>query len=322
MKLVLLLLLVSPLSSMALENSSQADFSILEGGSRIILEGSDALEIPLSLSESADETHLFDRLPVYSANRSINGTFSPSHDGKGSRIGTKSKNTVCVSPFNLSEYLPGFSGSGFFAGIDCIETIVVETVVVETVVESNDSNVAIFEISKKPAGMYSLYVFDENNSTLLSKQPFLITEGEIVLKMDYIVASLEPFIRIKVNSTVFKNQSKFFATFMIPREDYDNVSLSLAENRTTGSSDLNLSLGSKSLQMYGSPRVSSELLMNLLPLLPTGSAVGLQESTQPGVDLILMTDQPWKKGQYVLICGVYSPEKGLVGIKQANVEVI
>lgn len=317
MKLVLLLLLVSPLSSMALENSSRADFSILEGGSRIILEGSDALEIPLSLSESSDETHLFDRLPVYSANRSINGTFSPPHDGKGSRIGTKSKNTVCVSPFNLSEYLAGFSESGFFAGIECIETIVVETVV-----ESNDSNEAIFEISKKPAGMYSLYVFDENNSTLLSKQPFLITEGEIVLKMDYIVASLEPFIRIKVNSTVFKNQSKFFATFMIPREDYDNVSLSLAENRTTGSSDLNLSLGSKSLQMYGSPRVSSELLMNLLPLLPTGSAVGLQESNQPGVELILMTDQPWKKGQYVLICGVYSPEKGLVGIKQANVEVI
>ena len=62
--------------------------------------------------------------------------------------------------------------------------------------------------------------------------------------------------------------------------------------------------------------------MNLLPLLPQGSAVGLQESTQPGVDLILMTDQPWEKGQYVLICGVYSPEKGLVGIKQANVEVI
>lgn len=302
---------------MALENSSRADFSILEGGSRIILEGGDALAIPLSLSESSDETHLFDRLPVYSANRSINGTFTPSHDGKGSRIGTKSKNTVCVSHFNLSEYLAGFSGSGFFAGIDCIETIVVETVV-----GSNDSNAAIFEISKKPAGMYALYIFDENNSTLLSKQPFLITEGEIVLKMDYIVASLEPFIRIKMNSTVFKNQSKFFATFMIPREDYDNVSLSLAENRTTGSSDLNLSLGSKSLQIYGSPRVSSDLLMNLLPLLPKGSAVGLQESTQPGVDLILMTDQPWEKGQYVLTCSIYSPIKGLIGIKQTNVEVI
>lgn len=317
-KLLLLLLLVFPISSMALDNSSRADFGIPDAGSRIVLEGSDALAIPLSITESADETHIFDRLPVYSANRSINGTFSPSYDGSSSSIGTQSKITVCVSPFNISEYLPGFPEGGHFAGIDCIETMVVETMV-----ESNDSNAAAnFEISKKPAGMYTLYVFDENNSTLLSKQPFLITEGDIVLKMEYIVASLEPFIRIKMNATAFENQSKFFAALMIPREDYDNVSLSLAENRTTGNSDLNLSLGLKSLQMYGSPRVSSGLLMNLLPLLPQGSAVGLQESTQPGVDLILMTDQPWKKGQYVITCSIYSPEKGLIGIKQTSVEVI
>jgi hypothetical protein len=316
-KLLLLLLLVFPFNSMALDDSSRADFGILERGNRINLEGSDALEIPLSLSESADETLLFDRIPVYSANRSINGTFLSSHDGKGSRIGAKSKIIACVSPFNISEYLAGFPEGGHFAGIDCIETIVVETVV-----ESNESNAANFKISKKPAGMYTLYVFDENKSILISKQPFLITEGEIVLKMDHIVASTEPFIRIKTNTTALKNQSKFFAALLIPREDYDNVSLSLAENRTTGGSDFNLSLGSKSLQMYGSPSISSELLMNLLPLLPQGSAVGLQESTQPGVDLILMTDQPWEKGQYVLTCSIYSPARGLIGIKQTNVEVI
>jgi hypothetical protein len=317
LKLVLLLLLVFPISSMALDNSSPADFGIPERGCSINLEEGDALAIPLSLSTSADEIYLFDRLPVYSANRSINGTFLPSHDGRGSSISAKSKITVCISPFNISDYLAGFPKSGHLAGIDCIETLVVETMV-----ESNDSNATNFKISKKPVGMYTLYVFDENKSSLLSKQPFLITEGDIVLKMDYKVASSEPFIRIKMNTTASKNQRKFFATLMIPREDYDNVSLSLAENRTTGSSDLNLSLGSKSLQMYGSPRVSSDLLMNLLPLLPQGSAVGLQESTQPGVDLILMTDQPWKKGQYVLTCSIYSPVKGLIGIKQTNVEVI
>jgi hypothetical protein len=73
--------------------------------------------------------------------------------------------------------------------------------------------------------------------------------------------------------------------------------------------------------MHGSPRISSELLMNLLPLLPPNSAVGLQESTQPGVDLILMADLPWRTGYYVLTCGIYSPEMGLIGIKQTNVEV-
>ena len=108
---------------------------------------------------------------------------------------------------------------------------------------------------------------------------------------------------------------------MIPLNDYKNASLNFSNNKTTEGLDFNLSLGSKSMQMHGSPRISSELLMNLLPLLPPNSAVGLQESTQPGVDLILRTDLPWRTGYYVLTCGIYSPEKGLIGIKQTNVEV-
>jgi len=83
---------------------------------------------------------------------------------------------------------------------------------------------------------------------------------------------------------------------------------------------MNLSLGSKSMQMHGSPHISSELLMNLLPLL-------LQQCYRPagirsaGSRSILMTDLSWKTGYYVLTCGIYSPEKGLIGIKQTNVEV-
>jgi hypothetical protein len=50
--------------------------------------------------------------------------------------------------------------------------------------------------------------------------------------------------------------------------------------------------------------------------------VGLQESTQPGVDLILLTDKSWEKGEYILTGGIYSPGKGLLGIKQSVVEVI
>ena len=264
----------------------------------------------MSLSEAADNTYLFDSLPVYSANKTVNGTFSLSQEN--GHMDALSRIAVCVSPFNISEYTSGLPESRHFAGIDCIETHV----------ESNDSSNASFSIPKKPAGMYTLYVVDENKSAIISKQPFLVTEGDVILEMNYKVTSLEPFIRIKMNSTVFENQSKFFAAFMIPMKDYENVSLNLSENKTTDGLDMNLSIGSKSMQTYGSPRISSELLMNLLPLLPPNSAVGLQESTQPGVDLILMTDQPWSTGYYVMTCGIYSPKAGLIGIKQTNVEVV
>ena len=314
--LLLMLMLMFPISSIALDNSSRSDFNATESQGRIDLEGGNALMVPnMSLSGAADRTYLFDSLPVYSANESINGTFSLSQENGSYHIdalSTLSKIEVCVSPFNISEYTSGLPENRHFAGRDCIETHV----------ESNDSSNASFSIPKKPAGMYTLYVVDENKSAIISKQPFLVTEGEVALEMNYKVTSLEPFIRIKMNSTVLENQSKFFAAFMIPMRDYENVSLNLSENKTTDGLDMNLSIGSKSMQTYGSPRISSELLMNLLPLLPPNSAVGLQESNQPGVDLILMADQPWRTGYYVMTCGIYSPKEGLIGIKQTNVEVV
>jgi methanogen extracellular protein (TIGR04279 family) len=309
--LPLMLMLMFPISSIALDNSSRSDFNATESQGRIDLEGGNALMVP-NMSLSTDRTYLFDSLPVYSANESINGTFSLSQENGSYHIYALSRIEVCVSPFNISEYTSGLSESRHFAAGDCVETHV----------ESNDNGNASFSIPKKPAGMYTLYIVDENKSAIISKQPFLVTEGEVALEMNYNVTSLEPFIRIKMNSTVLENQSKFFAAFMIPMRDYENVSLNLSENKTTDGLDMNLAIGSKSMQTYGSPRISSELLMNLLPLLPPNSAIGLQESNQPGVDLILMADQPWSTGYYVMTCGIYSPKEGLIGIKQTNVEVV
>jgi len=125
-----------------------------------------------------------------------------------------------------------------------------------------------------------------------------------------------------MNTTVPGNQSKFFVVIMMSRKDYENASLDIAKNNTTNIFDITLSLGSKSLQIQGPPKISTEFLMNLLTLLPTNSAVGLQESTQPGVDLILLPEKSWEKGEYILTGGIYSPGKGLLGTKQSEIEVI
>jgi hypothetical protein len=76
------------------------------------------------------------------------------------------------------------------------------------------------------------------------------------------------------------------------------------------------------MSIDGPLKISSELLMSLLPLLPANSAIGLQESTQQGVDLILLPDKSWEKGEYILTGGVYSPGKGLLGIKQSKVLIV
>lgn len=299
--LALLLLLIFPISVTALGNSSLALFGDSPGRGSISLEGNDLLIMPkMSFPEEAKGMELFGRLPVYSLNQSIKGAFLFPIQEEASNI------SVCISPFNLS----------FYEGIrdkECAKTLLESN-------GSTDTNGTSFQISSSSSGMYSLNF--ENKSSVLISMPLLITQGQTVLQMSNIVKADEPFIQVKMNTTAPGNQSKIFAAIMISRKDYENASLDMVKNETTDSLDLTLSLGSKSLQIHGPPQISSELLMNLLPLLPANSAVGLQESTQPGVDLILLTDKPWEKGEYILTCGVYSPGRGLLGIKQGEVEVI
>ena len=306
-KIVLLLLLIFPISVTALNNSSLAFLGEPSGMGPISLEGNDLLIMPkMSFPEGAIGMELIDRLPVYSLNQSIIGAFlSPTQAGAPNI-------SVCISPFNLSFYLRGNRGTRDFSGKECAKTSPI----------SNGSNGTAFLLSSSSSGMYSLNFIEENNSSVLIAMPLLITEGQTILQMPSIVKEEEPFIQVKMNTTAPGNQSKFFAAIMISRKDYENASLSIAKNETTNNLDLTLSLGSKSLQIQGPPKISSQLLMNLLPLLPANSAVGLQESTQPGVELILLTDKSWEKGEYILTGGIYSPGKGLLGIKQSVVEVI
>jgi hypothetical protein len=303
-KMVLLLLLIFPMSVTALGNSSLALFGDSPGMGPISLEGNDLLLMPkMSFPEGAKGLELFSSLPVYSLNQYIMGAFLP--QGGASNI------SVCISPFNLS----GYGGTSDLREKKCAKTS-------PATKGSADTNGTSFLLASNSSGMYSLNLVAENNSSVLISMPLLITEGQVVLKTPSIVKADDPFIQVTMNTTTPGNQSKIFAAIMICRKDYENASLGMARNETTNSLDLNMSLGSKSLQIQGPLKISSELLMNLLPLLPASSAVGLQESIQPGVDLILLTDKPWVKGEYILTGGIYSPGKGLLGIKQQEIEVI
>jgi hypothetical protein len=297
-KIILLLLLIFPISVTALGNSSLNFSSDSPEKGPISLEGNDTLLMPeMSLPDGAIVVEFFDSIPVYSINQPIIGTFIFPIQSGASNI------SVCISPFDLSSYLSGYQGTSGFSGKECAKT----------------NNGTSFLLSSSSSGMYSLNF--ENKSNVLMSMPLLITEGQTVLQMSSIVKAQEPFIQVKMNTTAPGNQRKIFAAIMISRKDYENASLRIAKNKTTNSFDLTLSLGSKSLQIQGPPKISSELLMNLLPLLPSNSAVGLQESTEPGVDLILLPDKSWEKGEYILTGGIYSPGYGLLGIKQSEVEV-
>ncbi len=302
-KIILLLLLIFPVNVMALGNSSSAFFVDSFGKDLISFEGTDMLLMPrMSFPEEAGGMELFDRIPVYSINQSIVGALLLPHHADASNI------SVCISPFDLLSYLSDYHKE-FAKNNLALDGI-------------NYTNGKSFLISSTSSGVHSLNFVDEKNSSLIISMPLLITEGQTVLQVPSAVEAEEPFIQVVMNTTVPGNQSKFFAAILISRNNYENASMSIAKNKSTNSLDITLSLGPKSLQIEGPLKISSELLMSLLPLLPANSAIGLQESTQQGVDLILLPDKSWEKGEYILTGGIYSPGKGLLGIKQSEILII
>lgn len=317
-KIILLLLLIFLANVAALGNSQSAFFGDSSGMSSIDLEGNETLLMPkIIFPEGTEGMGLFDRIPVYSLNQSIIGALLFPLQADISNI------SVCISPLDLSFYLSGNQGTGF-SGKECAKNNLVLDGINYTINTNdfNGTNGKSFLLSSTSSGLHSLNFFDEKNSSLFISMPLLITEGQTVLQVPSIVEREEPFIQVVMNTTVPGNQSKFFAAILISRNNYENASLEIAKNKSTNSLDITLSLGSKSLQIDGPPKISSELLMGLLPLLPANSAIGLQESTQQSVDLILLPDQSWEKGEYILTGGIYSPGKGLLGIKQTEVLII
>lgn len=316
-EIALLLLLVYLTSETALDNCLAVDFSDARRCQGIDFEASDMLKLPkMSLADGAKEAAPFSSLPILSSNQSITPTLLL---GQNCSVSDISNISVCLSSFDITSFLAGLPVAANVSRENCAKVLLDNN---NDFNNSSSYHISGFQILNAESGMYTAYVIDENRSEVLNAAPLLIIEGKIILQIPDKVMYEEPFIQVKMNTTAQENQSKFFATIMMSRRDYENISLSLSKNESTEYSDLILSMGDKSLLLPFPPKISSELLMNMLPLLPQNSAVGLQESTQPGVDLILMTDKPWEKGEYILTCAVYSSAKGLLGIKQNKIEVI
>lgn len=262
--------------------------------------------------QNASIDNNFKYMPVYSINQIINGSIQELQNYGKSDCSERSNKSLCLSPLSMDSIFSGLNDVTRITRINCTRLIP----------DSNCTNRSRFQITTAKSGMYIAYAIAENKSKTLAAAPLLITEGNIVIVAPAKVLSKEQYIQLKVDALANVNGSKFFAAFMISRKDYDNISLSRSENESLRRDVLVLSMSGKSMEFPSDSKISSELLMNMLPLLPQNSAVGLQESTQTGVDLILMTDKPWDSGEYILTCCVYSPGKGLLGIAQSTIEII
>ena len=293
--------------SWAVDFASLAHTGVAMKSDWIEFQSANLMHIPdLIISGKNTWQYPYDYIPVYAENQTIKGTFHGPVGMAGSEV------LVSISSFNTSTFLEGFKKMDIPAKIEGNVSRL----------QLNRSGDASFDLNKTSEGMYTISVIDENNSTTLSALPLLITSGEMSIDAQAQIASGDVLV-LRTNISASENVSKIFAAMMISRTDFENGSLRISSNSGTDD-DLNstLSLGNKSVSMRGIPKISSELLMQIITLLPADSAVGMQETNGDGAEIILITGSEWEKGNYILICGVYSPGKGLSGIKEMEIEVI
>jgi methanogen extracellular protein (TIGR04279 family) len=265
---------------------------------KLNLDGANQIETPF-MNSSMNKTYLEDHLLVYAENQSLNGTFSGPISMAGSDI------KVCISGFDIAKFLSPYSaGAGMMNNCSGPSA------------KLNSTGVARFIVPGVPSGMYTLFVIDKNSSAALMAMPLLITQRNLTIQTPEKIMAGD-VLKIKMNTTDAGNQTRIFAAVMISIKDYENASINLMN----GTKNITLSLGSKSIEIKEMPSLSSDLLMEMMYLLPQNSAVGMQESQNQEAELSLITDAQWPKGFYILTCVKYSPGRGLIGLKQEAIEV-
>lgn len=289
-----------------------------EDESWIVLEGDNNIQMPKTSFTSLDAnwTYPFRYFPIYAENQSISAIIlcPASLAGKEARI--------CISSFSIFDLLSSFQTQD--------QNNENETTIMEgncTQIRLNETGDARYTLEGASSGLYTIKAVDALNSTVLAATPTLIAKGEIVMNYsseiapgDILPVEIETLPTLG-NKNENESESRVYGAIMIPSQDYDTARISLAVNDTVESLITTIALGNSSTRVQGLPEVSSALLMNILTLLPQNSGIAMQESAKQNVELYILTDTTWAKGEYILTCAVYSQKDGLIGMGQGIVEV-
>lgn len=311
-------------------NSSSPESSVnIEIPRRISLEGCEQIQLPrmgpvLRAGQISQDLLISEGLAVYSRGLPIQGRIELYEERDNPAIASGSDINVCISPLSLKGYLAGDPGRLKTSG----DTICTEAALWNG--RENDSlakraNLS-FSISRermadKRSGLYAVYAIDGNRSLIAPAQAIFLTEGEAILQLGDRIQRENSSIKINLSTRSKGEGKRLFAAAIMPRQEYDNASIRLVANESSPWPVLALSSGPRSIEIVANPATARKQLTDMITLLPEDSAVSMQESTQSSVDLILLADGPWKKGEYVIVCAIYSQAVGLEGMIQKIIEV-
>jgi hypothetical protein len=286
-KSFLLLLLFSLISASMLLSAATCAW---ESGITLDLNQTHMIRMP-HLNIGSSWTYAYAQIPFLTQNQSTNGSFISASDRPVQ---------ICIDEFHACRYL---SPASVEIHTNCLNL--------------TNGN---FSLPGLSPNIYTLYAIDANSSEELSSQQLLVTREKLSLLYPNNTSAGDPIsLRASINGS--PNQSLIFAALILSIEDYDNMSLNLTSSQNSAGYNSTLKLGDKEQQLPGLTSLSPRLAMSLMFLLPSNSAVAMQETNQSDVELSLLTDPTWTSGEYIVTAAAYSQTQGLLDLKQETIMV-
>lgn len=294
------------------------------------LEGCEQIQMPrtgpgLRTDRISKDLLFSEGLAVYPRGVPIQGRIELSRERDDLAIASSPDIKVCIIPLSLSGFLARDPGelkpsedtvcteAGLWNGKDFDSTEK----------RANLSfSISADRMTGRRSGLYAVYAIDGNRSTIAPAQALFLTEGEAILQLGDSINPENSSIKINLSTGSEKERKRLFAAAIMPRKEYENATIRLVANESNPWPVLALSSGTRSIEIVANPATGYKQLMDFISLLPEDSAISMQESAQSYVELVLLADGPWKKGEYVINCAIYSPAVGLEGLKQIIVEVV
>jgi methanogen extracellular protein (TIGR04279 family) len=185
-------------------------------------------------------------------------------------------------------------------------------------VSLNRTGKANFTLPGMPPGLFALVAVDLSKLAVQLALPMLVANDQIsVESVDNIRAGDNLEVRIKLLGGE-GNISRDYGAALASWSEYTGARIEMKSN---GSGMIStISIGNRSLEVKGEPRISRDLMEKLLPILPGDSAMAMEKSNSTESEISLLTDATWRPGRYVLTTGAYS-SKGLDGISQKIIEI-
>ena len=239
----------------------------------------------------------------------MSGTFFGTSRMTGSTIG------VIVLKLNTSSFQEALRELYKLEALDGVEPAGF------TSISLNGTGIGHFSIHGLASGLYALLVVDLKKLSVMYALPILITDDEMSVESPDIVAKGETLkVKIKVLQGQ-RNISRKYGTAIVSWETYRATRINAGSNGSKERMTSMISIGNESLKIVGEPRISQEMVDQILPILPVDSALALAESNETESEMYLIHEGDWKPGRYVLTCCVYS-NNGLGGIRQKIIEMI